>query len=69
MGLSVESNPRLTPLDKYLMLGNKLYQLYKTGTKQDIFMYNGKAIWYDPQIDGKAFSRNEVEATHPEALI
>lgn len=65
----MSSNAVLTPLDKYLMLGANVYQIYKTEKKQDIFVHDGKVVWYDPQIDGATLSWEQIEENHPEVLI
>ena len=52
MDLSVESNPRLKPLDEYLVLGNNVYQIYNYTSRGKVFVHDGKVVWYDPALDG-----------------
>ena len=59
----------LLPLDKYLVLGNRVYQIYRTNKQQEIFVHSGRVVWYDPAIDGVALTQKELEKVYPEWLI
>lgn len=69
MGLSVESNPRLKPLDEYLVLGNSVYQIYNYASRGKVFVHDGKVVWYDPALDGPTVDWEQLEASRPEVLV
>ena len=69
MGLLVENNLRLKPLDEYLLLGNNVYQIYDYSPRGKVFVHDGKVIWYDPALDGPTVDWEQLEASRPEVLI
>ena len=69
MDLPVKNNPRLTPLDEYLVLGNNVYQIYDYTSKGKVFVHDGKVVWYDPALDGSTVDWKQLEACRPEVLI
>ena len=69
MDLSMGSNSPLIPLDKYLVLGDRAYQIYKTNKQQEVFIYSGRVTWYDSVLDGPAMSWEQLEASRPEVLV
>lgn len=69
MDLSVKNNPRLKPLDEYLVLGNNVYQIYDYTSKGKVFVHDGKVVWYDPALDGSTVDWKQLEACRPEVLI
>lgn len=69
MDLPVKNNPRLKPLDEYLVLGNNVYQIYDYTSKGKVFVHDGKVVWYDPALDGSTVDWEQLEACRPEVLI
>lgn len=65
----MENNPRLKPLDEYLLLGNNVYQIYDYASKGKVFVHDGKVVWYDPALDGSTVDCEQLEACRPEVLI
>ena len=59
----------ITMLDKYIRIDSKVYQLFSTELGKEAFVYNGRVMWYEPDMDGQVFSYEEAEKRWPELLV
>ena len=65
-----EMEPLYKPLDKYVEISDKLYELhYNSHNKKHILIFGKETLWYDKTRDGEALTRDEAIDKFPEYFI
>jgi len=62
--------PNFTPLDKYIPISGKLYQLATAeSTGVTYFLHNGQLVWFDQQRDGTPLDEVQAKDKYPEMFV
>jgi hypothetical protein len=55
--------------NQYIVISDVVYQLYLSDSGRLVFNICKSKVTYEPSLDGKAYSREEIERRYPEWCI